>query len=198
MNQGVAHEIIALQILVLLLERPTDDAIEIAVGFTREVGAFLAENSPQANASVFERFRAVLNESKLSHRVQYMIEVLMQVRKDKYKDNPILPEGLDLVEEDDQITHQIGLEEELQVQEGLSKPFVIDFDSSLTSDRPTDIFKVDPNFLQNEEKYKAIKAEILGEDSSDGDESGSEESESEDEGICLNDNQPVYGLMQHQ
>jgi hypothetical protein len=45
----------------------------------------------------------------------------MQVRKDKYKDNPILAEGLDLVEEDDQITHQIELEEELQVQEGLSE-----------------------------------------------------------------------------
>jgi len=41
-NQGVAHELIALQI-VILLERPTDDSIEIAVGFTREVGAFLKE-----------------------------------------------------------------------------------------------------------------------------------------------------------
>lgn len=120
-NQTVAHEIIALQILVLLLERPTDDSIEIAVGFTREVGAYLAENSPKANATVFERFRAVLNEGAISHRVQYMIEVLMQVRKDRYKDNPILAEGLDLVEEDDQITHQVQLEEELQVQEGLSK-----------------------------------------------------------------------------
>jgi hypothetical protein len=69
-----------LQILVLLLERPTDDSIEIAGGFTREVGAFLAENSPKANATVFERFRAVLNEGTISHRVQYMIEVLMQVR----------------------------------------------------------------------------------------------------------------------
>lgn len=119
-NQSVAHEIIALQILVLLLERPTDDSIEIAVGFMREVGAYLSEHSPKANASVFERFRAVLNEGALSHRVQYMIEVLMQVRKDKFKDNPIIPEGLDLVEEDEQITHQIQLEEELQVQEGLS------------------------------------------------------------------------------
>jgi pre-mRNA-splicing factor CWC22 len=120
-NQAVAHEIIALQILVLLLERPTDDSIEIAVGFTREVGAYLAENSPKANATVFERFRAVLNEGSISHRVQYMIEVLMQVRKDKYKDNPILAEGLDLVDEDDQITHQIQLEEDLQVQEGISE-----------------------------------------------------------------------------
>ncbi|KAI0655548.1 hypothetical protein C8Q70DRAFT_923158 [Cubamyces menziesii] len=162
-NQGVAHEIIALQILVLLLERPTDDSIEIAVGFMREVGAFLAENSPKANATVYERFRAVLNEGNISHRVQYMIEVLMQVRKDKYKDNPIIPEGLDLVEEDEQITHQIQLEEELQVQEGLN------------------IFKFDPNFLENEQRYKDIKAEILGEDSSGEEESGSEEDSDEDE-----------------
>ncbi|EKM56034.1 uncharacterized protein PHACADRAFT_145057 [Phanerochaete carnosa HHB-10118-sp] len=160
-NQQVAHEILALQILILLLERPTDDSIEIAVGFMREVGAFLTENSPKANASVFERFRAVLNEGAISHRVQYMIEVLMQVRKDKFKDNPIIPEGLDLVEEDEQITHQVSLEDELQVQEGLN------------------IFKLDPNYLENEEKYKAIKAEILGEDDED-DESGSEEESEED------------------
>jgi pre-mRNA-splicing factor CWC22 len=144
----------------LLLERPTDDSIEIAVGFTREVGAFLAENSPKANATVFERFRAILNEGSISDRVQYMIEVLMQVRKDKYKGNPIIPEGLDLVEEDEQITHQIQLEEDLRVQEGLN------------------IFKIDPTYLENEDKYKGIKAEILGEDSDEV--SGSEE-ESEDE-----------------
>jgi pre-mRNA-splicing factor CWC22 len=67
-----------------------------------------------------------LNEGKISQRVQYKIEVLMQVRKDKYKDNPILPEGLDLVEEDEQITHQIQLDEELDVQDSLSK-FEISF-----------------------------------------------------------------------
>ncbi|KAK7461045.1 pre-mRNA-splicing factor cwc22, variant 2 [Stygiomarasmius scandens] len=159
-NQGVAHEIIALQILILLLERPTDDSVEIAVGFMREVGAYLAEHCQKANTSVFERFRATLNEGTISHRVQYMIEVLMQVRKDKYKDNPILPEGLDLVEEDEQITHQVQLEEELQIQEGLN------------------IFKFDPNYLDNEEKYKAIRNEILGEDSDE--ESGSEESSDEE------------------
>ena len=105
--------------LVLLLERPTDDSVEIAVGFMREVGAYLAENSPKANNGIFERFRAVLHEGTIDKRVQYMIEVLFQVRKDKYKDNPILPEGLDLVQEEDQITHQISLDDELQVQESL-------------------------------------------------------------------------------
>lgn len=124
-NQSVAHEIIVLEILVLLLEKPTDDAIEIAVGLMREIGASLAERSPKANASIYERFRAVLNEGNITHRVQYMIEVLMQVRKDKYKDNPILPEGLDLVEEDDQIMHEIQLQEELQVQEGLSTCYFV-------------------------------------------------------------------------
>lgn len=43
----------------------------------------------------------------------------------------------------------------------------------------TDIFKFDPNYIENEERYKSIKAEILGEDSED--EEGSEESESEEE-----------------
>jgi len=45
--------------------------------------------------------------------VQYMIEVLFQVIRDKYKDNPILPEGLDLVLEEEQITHKVSLENEL-------------------------------------------------------------------------------------
>ncbi|KAF8515888.1 hypothetical protein JB92DRAFT_2912980 [Gautieria morchelliformis] len=161
-NQSLAHEIIALQILVLLLERPTDDSVEIAVGFMREVGAFLAENSPKANASVYERFRVVLNEGTISQRVQFMVEVLMQIRKDKYKDNPILPEGLDLVPEEDQITHQVALEDDLQVLEGLN------------------IFKFDPDYTKNEEKYREIKAEILGEnDSSEG--SGNEDSDEDSE-----------------
>lgn len=53
-----------------------------------------------------------------------------------------------------------------------------------------DIFKFDPNYVENEEKYKAIKAEILGEGSDD-EESGSEEESSDEdededaEGACL-------------
>ncbi|KAG6374996.1 armadillo-type protein [Boletus reticuloceps] len=136
--------------------------LRLPLGSLVKSGAFLTENSPKANATVFERFRAVLNEGTICHHVQYMIEVLMQVRKDKYKDNPILPEGLDLVEEDEQITHQIQLEDDLQVHEGLN------------------IFKFDPNYLENEEKYKAIRAEILGENSDE--ESGTESSEEEEGG----------------
>jgi pre-mRNA-splicing factor CWC22 len=103
------------------LERPTDASVEIAVGFMKEVGAYLAEASPKANVQVFDRFRAVLHEGTIDKRVQYMIEVLFQVRKDQYKDNPIIPEGLDLVEAEDQITHDMDLGGKLEVQESLSK-----------------------------------------------------------------------------
>jgi len=40
-----------------------------------------------------------------------MIEVMFQVRKDGFKDNPSVVEELDLVEEEDQMTHIISLEE---------------------------------------------------------------------------------------
>ena len=40
-----------------------------------------------------------------------MIEVMFQVRKDGFKDNPAVPEELDVVEEDDQFTHMIGLDD---------------------------------------------------------------------------------------
>ena len=94
--------------------------MEIAVSFTRKVSAFLQENSPKPNATVFECFRAVLNEGNISHLVQYMIVVLFQIRKEKYKDDPILPEELDLIKEEEQITHKIQVEEDRKVEKGFS------------------------------------------------------------------------------
>ncbi|OAD80770.1 hypothetical protein PHYBLDRAFT_11102, partial [Phycomyces blakesleeanus NRRL 1555(-)] len=165
-NQLIAHEILALQILALLLERPTDDSVEIAVGFMREVGAHLANVSPKPNNAIYERFRAILHEGQIDKRIQYMIEVLFQVRKDKYKDNQPILQELDLVEEEDQITHYIGLDDEdLEVEDDLN------------------VFKFDPNYEENEKKYSEIKAEILGEGSDDesdsDDESGEEEEDDE-------------------
>lgn len=160
-NQQVAHEIVALQILSLLLQNPTDDSVEVAVGFMRHIGAFLAEQSPKANTGVFERFRAVLHEGAIDKRVQYMIEVLFQVRKDGYKDNPIIPPDLDLVEEEEAITHYLSLDDELEGQEGLG------------------VFKFDEQYEGNEEKYSQIKVEILGEGSDDEDEGDSDDEDDE-------------------
>jgi pre-mRNA-splicing factor CWC22 len=45
----------------------------------------------------------------------------------------------------------------------------------------TDIFKFDPKYLENEERYKSIKSEILGEDSDAESGSGSDEDGYEEE-----------------
>lgn len=50
-----------------------------------------------------------------------MIEVMFAIRKDGFKDHPVIPEGLDLVEEDDQFTHMLPLDDEYNTEDILSK-----------------------------------------------------------------------------
>ena len=42
-NQQVVHELIALEILTLLLGNPTDDSVEVAIGFLKECGLKLSD-----------------------------------------------------------------------------------------------------------------------------------------------------------
>ncbi|KAL6823853.1 armadillo-type protein [Trichoderma camerunense] len=164
-NQQVQHEMLAGQILLLLLHKPTDDSVEIAVGFCKEVGQYLEEMQPAISMAVFDQFRNILHESDIDKRTQYMIEVLFQIRKDKFKESPAIKEELDLVEEEDQITHKVELDGEIDVQDGLN------------------IFKFDSEWEEHEEAYRKLKAEILGEgsDDEDGDEDEDESDEEEEE-----------------
>jgi pre-mRNA-splicing factor CWC22 len=160
-NQKVAHEVLSLEVLHVLLENPSNDSVELAVGFLKECGQRLTEVSPKGVTAVFERLRVILHEAQIDKRVQYMIEVMFAIRKDGFKDHPSVVEELDIVEEDDQVTHMLALENGDNPEDGLN------------------VFKLDPNFLENEEKYKELKREILGESSSEGEEGG--ESGSDDE-----------------
>ncbi|XP_053265633.1 pre-mRNA-splicing factor CWC22 homolog [Podarcis raffonei] len=162
MNQNVAHEVLCLEMLTLLLERPTDDSIEVAIGFLKECGLKLTEVSPRGVNAIFDRLRHVLHESETDKRVQYMIEVMFAVRKDGFKDHPIIPDGLDLVEEEDQFTHMLPLEDDYNPEDVLN------------------VFKMDPDFMENEEKYQTLKKEILDEGDSDS-ESGQDAASSEEE-----------------
>jgi pre-mRNA-splicing factor CWC22 len=144
-NHKIAHELLALQLLTVLLEEPTDDSVEIAVSFVKEVGQLLGELSPQGLHAIFERFRALLHEGDIDKRVQYTIEELFAVRKSGFIDYPSIPKDLDLVEHEDQITFEIGLDGEIDKQEML------------------DIFRFDISFNENEEFWSKIKSEILGE-----------------------------------
>ena len=89
------------------------------------------------------------------------------MRKDGFKDNPSVPEELDLVEEDDQFTHMLMTDDVTGGEEILN------------------VFKFDPEYAANEEKYKSIKRELLDQSSSSGSGSSSSSSsgsESEDGG----------------
>jgi pre-mRNA-splicing factor CWC22 len=63
-NRAVTHGLIILPVF-LLLERRSDDSI----GFTDEIGDFLAENSPKANVGVYECFRLLFDGGAISEGV---------------------------------------------------------------------------------------------------------------------------------
>ena len=161
-NQQVAHEIVALQLLTLLLEKPTDDSVEVAVGFVQQCGHTLSEVTPSGLNAIFERLRGILHEGEIDKRVQYMIEGLYAVRKAQFAEHPgVIPE-LDLVEADDQITHELSLDDSFDLEEGL------------------DYFQFDPDFKENEAKFLEVKREILGDDEDDDDDDEDDEDDDEE------------------
>ncbi|KAM3304749.1 pre-mRNA-splicing factor CWC22 isoform X1 [Capsicum chacoense] len=161
-NQQIVHELIALELLTVLLEKPTDDSVEVAVGFVTECGSMLQDLCPRGLHGIFERFRGILHEGEIDKRVQFLIESLFALRKAKFQGYQAVRPELDLVEQEDQLTHEVSLSDTIDPEIAL------------------DIFKPDPNFLENERKYEELKKAILGEESEGGEDSGAE-SEDEDE-----------------
>eukprot|EP00890_Picochlorum_soloecismus_P004799 jgi/Picsp_1/531/NSC_00528-R1_pre-mrna-splicing factor cwc22 homolog len=177
-NQQVVHEVLAFELALLLLENPSDDSVEIASEFIKECGAMLQEVSSNGLNFVFDRLRGILHEGEsMQKRTQYIIEGLFAVRKAGFEESgyPKIPAELDLVEEADQITHELTLEDKLNPQMGL------------------DVFREDPEFKKHEEEYAAMKAEILGdsdeeeEEDLEGEESEEEEEEEEEDAGPIQD-----------
>lgn len=150
-NFRMVHELLAFQLLTLLLERPTDDSVELAAGFIRECGAYLAAVAANPTGCIFERLRTILYEGEIDKRIQYMIEDLFQLRKEHFKGHPPIAPELDLIDDEDQITHSVSLDDEIDPQEELN------------------IYQFSECYLDSEKKYEAIKAEILGDSSDDDD-----------------------------
>ncbi|EDV26964.1 uncharacterized protein TRIADDRAFT_23262 [Trichoplax adhaerens] len=162
-NQQVIHELVILEILTVFLENPTEDSVEVAVGVIKECGKKLGELSPTGIRGIFDRFRSIIQDSDIGKRVQYMIEVLFAIRKDDFKDYPTVIEELVLVEESDQITHFLSL------------------DDAADGENILNIFKFDPDYLQNEERYQVLRKGILGDDDDGSSASGSDEESDDDD-----------------
>lgn len=145
-NQRVLTDFFGLELLYFLLEEPTEDSVDIACDFMKECGQVLSDLTSSGVNAIFERFKGILHEGEIQKKVQYSIENLFAIRKNKFVDHPgIIPE-LDLVEEEDLIIHNIELDEDLNAEDMLN------------------IFKLDPFYDKTEEEWNEIKVEILGED----------------------------------
>merc|ERR1712048_155691 len=120
----------------------------------QECGLALTELSPSGSLAIFERFRSILHEGEIDRRVQYVIEGLFEVRRKKYEDFPAVVEGLDLVDEEDQITHEVDL-----------------LDDTIKGEETLNIFKAQQpeEFAADEAKWKQVSAEILGIDEEEDD-----------------------------
>ncbi|KAL6636528.1 hypothetical protein ACP70R_024100 [Stipagrostis hirtigluma subsp. patula] len=157
-NQLVTREFVALELLTVLLEKPTSDSVEVAVEFVKECGATLQASYPQRLHAIFRRFQDILHEGEIDKSVQFLIKGLFAIRKAKFEGYPA---KLDLVQQKDQFTHVISLEDELDPETNLN------------------VFRESPNFINHEEVYESIKRSILGSEHSLDDAESDEEKQME-------------------
>lgn len=133
-NQRVAHELIAFELVQLLLEKPFCDNVQVAVGFLTECGSALQDLSPLQFHDMFEQLRGILNGG--NKLVQIFIERLFELREVKFQGYPAIRPELDLVEQKDQVTHKISLLDEIDPEIAL------------------DTFNPNAQFSENEKLYE--------------------------------------------
>jgi pre-mRNA-splicing factor CWC22 len=183
-NQQVVHELLSLEIVTLLLQKPTLENVEVAIEFLRHCGYTLGEVAPQGLHGAFERLRNILHEGDISKRGQFLIEGLFALRKKNFEGYQGVPTELDLVDENDQVVHEISLQDE-----------------GIDAQPHLDVFSYDPNFEENEKKYEKIKKEILGEDDEENEEVDGDgyvdNNDAEDEDDAEEDQQQQQQQQQH-
>ncbi|KAG7930218.1 uncharacterized protein OGAPODRAFT_91717 [Ogataea polymorpha] len=166
-NYQVCHDIVALQLLFLLLEHPTDTTVEIACALLQNCGKFLSENSSVALNAVFERLGTILTEDLVSKRIQLLILEAFKQRKNDYDGAPVIVEELDLVEDEDKVTHTLNLDDKLKAHEILNT------------------FQFDQDYEKHEQAYDELRKQILGyEEDSSYDESDEESEDDEADNVA--------------
>ncbi|XP_027183763.1 pre-mRNA-splicing factor CWC22 homolog [Coffea eugenioides] len=146
-NQGVVHELLAVEFLFVLLQDATEDNIEVAAILVRQCGSTILESNPRGLAAVFERFREILQDGDMDKRAESLIESLFAIRSSRFSSYPAMRPELDIAESADQVIHEISLCNDLDPEMYL------------------DVFHLDPQVLMSdEERYKMLKAIVLGEE----------------------------------
>lgn len=94
---------------------------------------------------IMDEMREVLQEGSVEQRVQYLIEGLFKIQRDGFEKSghPQIPEGLDLLEDDDKLEVKFEIEDTPNVQQTLN------------------IFKFDPDYEQHEKEYEVCTFKTL-------------------------------------
>merc|ERR1712066_442655 len=88
--------------------------------------------------------RGILREGTIKKKTQFTIEGLFSIRRIGFDEtgHPARPKNLDLVIEEDQITHEVSLDEDIDPEIGL------------------DVFIYDDRYDKKESEYNNFKKEI--------------------------------------
>ncbi|XBI88382.1 hypothetical protein VPH35_026352 [Triticum aestivum] len=155
----------------MLLAEPTDDGVEVAVRVVTECGAALTESCPREVDAVFDALRSILVDGDVDRRIGFLIEGLFAVRRTRFRGHPPVRPELDLVEQEDQFTHQIEI------------PLEDSHADQLDPETHLDVFKLSATFVQDEVAYEGLKRSMLGvdPDGDDEDEDNNDESDDDEE-----------------
>lgn len=152
-NQKVCLDVVGLQLLQTWLSVPTDDLVQLAVGFLTTTGAALEQASPQVMLGVADRLRTMLHAGG-----DPRIESWLRLRKGRYRTHPRVSPSLDLVEDEDAYTSALDLADNLVLEDILS------------------CFVFDPEWDLHQAAYAELRLQILGSgESEDESEDGGEQ-----------------------
>lgn len=139
-NFEVVHEIVILQILHLLLESLDNVSMEIVIQLLSQSGKHLLKVSNTAHDMIFEKLREVLQSGKLDSATQKSLELLFDRRRLNYE--PSESKAITIPNEQTN-THT----------------FMIDSEN-LKPSRNLGDFKYDPDFMETEKAYQALKQHV--------------------------------------
>jgi pre-mRNA-splicing factor CWC22 len=148
--QRVASDLCVLKILAALLsaaEIPSREEILVASDVFKVCFRFLQERMPAAFNVVLDPIRDLVGSRRLDLQSESVLEaVLKEVRlwQTQRDDAPLLPPELDLVPPEEQTTHAIDLDDDIDPERGL------------------DNFRHDPDFIAHLEEYDNFKTNVLG------------------------------------
>ena len=160
-NQGVAHEVLVLELVALLLCAPVDaERVDVGVAVVVKCGRVLSRVAPRALQEVFDRLREVLVEGPgmgVPGSVIGRVDEAMRARRDGWGRHPAVPRALaGLVRDGEQIMHEVGLEEEV-VGEGRGRQG----EGGAWDPAGARAFRFDPEFEESEARYAVLRTRIL-------------------------------------